>query len=221
MFILYYFLYYLLAWYLFTLTFAHTVLTSPFMNRMTIYDLRARFPEKAAVGATPCKYYYMWHYYKNTRYPDKIEKQLLKTAIESLTDRKKSHKVRCILIMKPDNREQDMPHTIGRYIIMPSYTKDLSVDEIAEILNHELIHIDQRYRDSKVAGVSDLSSKKRVSLVSVNYLRRNNPDTDDMYYPGYMWRYSSEYPKNVNDIVKETEYEHPFEEEAYRTKRSE
>ena len=96
----YYFLYYLAAWFLFTLTFAHTVLTSPFMKRMTIYDLRARFPERSAAGNTPCKYYYMWHYYKNTRYPDKIEKQLLKTALEtlrvSLTAHKKSHKVRCI-----------------------------------------------------------------------------------------------------------------------------
>jgi hypothetical protein len=156
----------------------------------------------------------MWHYYKNTRYPDKIEKQLLKTALSrtstsSFNKSHKSHKVRCILIMKPDNREQDMPHTIGRYIIMPSYTKDLSVDEITEILNHELNHIEQRYRNTSLKG--------RVSLTSVNYLRRNNPDTDDIYYPGYMWRYSSEYPKNVNDIVKETEHEHPFEEEAYRT----
>ena len=113
--------------------------------------------------------------------------------------------------MKPDNREQDMPHTIGRYIIMPSYTKDLTVDEIAEILKHELVHIEQRYCVAK-------SSEGVIPLTSVNYLRRNNPDTDDMYYPDYMWRYSSEYPKNVNDIVKETEYEHPFEEEAHRTK---
>lgn len=175
--------------------FMYTIFTSDFMNRMTIYDLRAR--------SSRCKYYYMWHYYKNTRDPTREEKLLIKEA-SNLLEFESSY----IKIMKKDNREENMPHTIGEYIILPYDTLEMSIEQLRGILKHEMVHIKQRYRTRS-------SSKDLKPLTQLHYLRRNNPDTDDKDHDGSVWYYTSEYPKNVNDIVKSTPSEHIFEKEAY------
>lgn len=168
--------------------FLFTIFTDPFFNRMTIYDLRARVPQY------PYKLIYKLIYYWNT-----CSYKLKNINIQHPPN------VR-YRILKKDNKEENMPHTLGNYVILPYDFDELPIEQKIEILNHEYIHILQKRTKN---------NKECISLLIIDPLRRNNPDTDDCFVPGYLWSYSSEYPKNVNDIIKLSKYEHPFEEEAY------
>lgn len=183
--------------FLFTRSFLYTVLTSPFIKRMSIYDLRARsLPNKNF----KCKYVYAWHYYSTIRELNDDERVYLREGENKLN----------LKIMTPENPEK-YPHTIDCYIILPyNFFTQLNNEERKRILRHEVVHIEQRKKNSGI-------SSRRKPLREIEPLRRNNPDTDDLYYEGYMWKYSSEYPKNIDDVIKLSEYEHPFEEEAYLT----
>ena len=180
------------------LKFLYTVFTDPYFDRMTIYDLRARVPER------PCKLWYKLVYYWNTTFyigviPEEIKKLTSEPGM-SVSYR----------ILKKKNREKSMPHTLGNYIILPPGFESYETKHKIEILSHELVHIAQKRR-----GRKSTEAECKLSLPEIAPLRRNNPDTDDCFTPGYLWTYSSEYPRDVNDVIKITPYEHPFEEEAY------
>jgi hypothetical protein len=161
---------------------------------MTIYDLRARLP------SSPCKFWYMLHYFRATRDCNSDERKILNSISKNINAR----------VMTASNREENMPHTLGEYIILPSNFKDLTPQVQTSIVKHELVHIEQRKR----------KINECIDIVSLQPLRRINPDTNDCFTPGYLWVYSSEYPKNVNDVIKLSEYEHPFEEEAYQSEKN-
>jgi hypothetical protein len=113
--------------------------------------------------------------------------------------------------------EGGFPHTVGGTIILPDNVHLHTSRTLVRLLIHEKVHIYQRKYKADI----------KVYLQSHNftplYRRKNsraNPDLNSIIYYNtktdrkYESNYRSSRPRSVSDI-KNTRYEHPYEEMAY------
>ena len=116
--------------------------------------------------------------------------------------------------------EEGFPHTRKDIIFLSPNIITLRnnsdpEDNLKKIINHELIHIDQRYNGRKYDMYTISRNRNTEPLI------RANPDLDDYIYKNkngieFYYIYSNEKPFGINDIIKINNIgEHPYELEAY------
>jgi hypothetical protein len=115
--------------------------------------------------------------------------------------------------------ESGWPHTREKTI----FVTDSFFDSPEETLAHEWTHVFQRSKPLLVSSIfSKLSMPEYIAVGSRSPAYRSNPDLDSFVYSnprtnqlsgGY--RYASDKPKNMSDVVNDRPYEHPFEHMAY------
>jgi hypothetical protein len=124
-----------------------------------------------------------------------------------------------IVLMNNKNYEEGLSHTRKDIIFI---SKDLLLNEnlLIKTLIHEKIHIYQRYNEfimtKHLLKLGYKREKKRMYIKLI----RSNPDLDNYIYKdkklNLMYdEYTSEIPNNINDIIKNNNYEHPYEMISY------
>lgn len=120
-----------------------------------------------------------------------------------------------------NNYEQGYPHTRGKIIFISNNTINSDNNTLIKTLIHESVHIYQRFNKEKIQEYL-IKNNFHISRIRDNTtLIRANPDLDEYIYKDsdgieMIANYSSEYPKEINDItLKNLSYEHPFEKMAY------
>jgi hypothetical protein len=121
--------------------------------------------------------------------------------------------------------ENGFPHTRKDIIFLFTYLLDLPYKKLVNILIHEKIHVFQRYypNDSIMKNYMKQFQKIKLrdDLYKENSLLRSNPDLDEWIYKDkksnviYYANYSSDRPTKINDILSQSNEEHPFEKMAY------
>lgn len=120
-----------------------------------------------------------------------------------------------------NNYEQGYPHTRGTIIFISNNTINSNENILIKTLIHESVHIYQRYNKEKIQEYLIKNNYYISRIRNNNSLIRANPDLDEYIYKDdnsieMIANYSSEYPKEINDItLKNLSYEHPFEKMAY------
>jgi hypothetical protein len=127
-----------------------------------------------------------------------------------------------LCFFKGINYEDGLAHTRFNFIFLPaSKILTISDEQLTRLLVHEKIHVIQ-----KVLPFDNFITNfmKNFSVVGHRYyvdkFIRCNPDLDDFVYTnnkGELMKfvYASERPSSIFDIVKLSQYEHPYEEMAY------
>lgn len=131
-----------------------------------------------------------------------------------------------------DTAENGWPHTHGDVICLPANHFQQAEAKRVETLIHERVHVHQRSRGAWNKGVP--------MPPKVSERARSNPDLDGHLYPdahtghACVTLYATPTPKSLSDVrtavldtatwqevhyadVDACAYEHPFEEEAYKT----
>ena len=116
--------------------------------------------------------------------------------------------------------EEGYPHTREDIIFLSPKVINYSEDELIEILIHESIHIYQRYNKDEINNYLLLNGYRISRKRGTEPLIRANPDLDEYIYKDknnieMIYKYSSINPININDLVKSSNNEHPFEIMAY------
>lgn len=193
-----------------------------FFKNLSIYDLRAR----------KCECY---QDYITKIIPDFIiESEIIKKCIEKLNQciQKANIKLRSysktfdkirwkLVFFKGTNYEDGMPHTRSDLIFMPvEHILNASDERLITTLVHEKIHLLQRLYPDDELIITFMSKYKRVGDKSSIELFRSNPDLNEYIYENnkgqiMYYRYKTEYPNDINDIIDTEHYEHPYEEMAY------
>ena len=109
--------------------------------------------------------------------------------------------------------EEGLPHTREDIIfISPQVLNNIYLNKI---INHELIHIDQRYNKRNYKNYTISRKRNNEPLI------RANPDLDEYIYMNenkleLYYIYASIYPFGINDVIRINNLEeHPYEIEAY------
>ena len=125
-----------------------------------------------------------------------------------------------IMPFEGDQYEWNTPHTRKNIIFLP-INRIENTDQFVSLLIHEKVHIYQRYNRDKIDNILRyLGYNKYTTRNHYPYIR-SNPDINNFIYtnregiPMY-YEYRSNDPKNIEDVIKNTDYEHPYEYLAYR-----
>ena len=123
--------------------------------------------------------------------------------------------------------EDGLSHTRKNIIFLSQDVLNYSEDEIIKLLIHEKIHIYQRYNEASFKtiiynmGYAESTDSQEISQDKLKYVR-SNPDVNNKIYKNLhtgelmICLYSSDKPKNINDIIIENyAMEHPYEKIAY------
>ena len=123
--------------------------------------------------------------------------------------------------------EDGLSHTRKNIIFLSQDVLNYSEDEIIKLLIHEKIHIYQRYNEASFKtiiynmGYAESTDSQAISQDKLKYVR-SNPDVNNKIYKNLhtgelmICLYSSDKPKNINDIIIENyAMEHPYEKIAY------
>jgi hypothetical protein len=123
--------------------------------------------------------------------------------------------------------EDGLPHTRKHIIFLSQDFLNYSEDEIIKLLIHEKIHIYQRHNEALFKtiiynmGYTEISLDNEISHDKLKYVR-SNPDVNNNIYKNVhtgklmICLYSSDKPKNINDIIIQNySMEHPYEKIAY------
>ena len=123
--------------------------------------------------------------------------------------------------------EDGLPHTRKHIIFLSQDFLNYSEDEIIKLLIHEKIHIYQRHNEALFKtiiynmGYTEISLDNDISHDKLKYIR-SNPDVNNNIYKNVhtgklmICLYSSDKPKNINDIIIQNySMEHPYEKIAY------
>jgi hypothetical protein len=123
--------------------------------------------------------------------------------------------------------EDGLSHTRKHIIFLSQDVLNYSEDEIIKLLIHEKIHIYQRYNEASFKtiiynmGYAESTDSQAISQDKLKYVR-SNPDVNNKIYKNLhtgelmICLYSSDKPKNINDIIIENyAMEHPYEKIAY------
>lgn len=135
-----------------------------------------------------------------------------------------------LAITRSDNGgkyEDGLPHTRKNIIFLSQDVLNYSEDELIKLLIHEKIHIYQRYSEASFKtiiynmGYAESTDSQEISQDKLKYVR-SNPDVNNKIYKNLhtgelmICLYSSDKPKNINDIIIENyAMEHPYEKIAY------
>ena len=135
-----------------------------------------------------------------------------------------------LAITRSDNGgkyEDGLSHTRKNIIFLSQDVLNYSEDEIIKLLIHEKIHIYQRYNEASFKtiiynmGYAESTDSQAISQDKLKYVR-SNPDVNNKIYKNLhtgelmICLYSSDKPKNINDIIIENyAMEHPYEKIAY------
>ena len=135
-----------------------------------------------------------------------------------------------LAITRSDNGgkyEDGLSHTRKHIIFLSQDVLNYSEDEIIKLLIHEKIHIYQRYNEASFKtiiynmGYAESTDSQEISQDKLKYVR-SNPDVNNKIYKNLhtgelmICLYSSDKPKNINDIIIENyAMEHPYEKIAY------
>lgn len=201
-----------------------------FFERLTQYDLIARHAQSNE--------HYKRFYVNSIIAFTKEEKEILTDLIQkvNLFTRKYPllHKIPWNLVKLSKGVENDYPHTLDGYIMLPydfvskhllekgQLTTD-SKKSLVKTLLHEKIHVFQRkYPYETRLLIEDLWEFKPVKENN-DSLRRTNPDTNDTIYERHdstcFQKYNHQLPTALSDSTINTEcvelYEHPYEQMAY------
>jgi len=140
-----------------------------------------------------------------------------------------NHKIYNILwkfaFNKDTKYEDGHPHTREDIIfininIIKNIKNTSDFYDFVKLLIHEKIHIYQRYNKNKLNNILRNNGYLKKHLKSAFKLVRSNPDVDEWIYQDpnsilMMNEYTSKFPKNINDIVINGQYEHPYEMISY------
>lgn len=123
--------------------------------------------------------------------------------------------------------EDGLSHTRKNTIFLSQDVLNYSEDEIIKLLIHEKIHIYQRQNEALFKtiiynmGYVEISPNNEISSDKLKYVR-SNPDVNNKIYKNVhtgelmICLYSSDKPKNINDIIIQNfSMEHPYEKIAY------
>jgi hypothetical protein len=119
------------------------------------------------------------------------------------------------------NYEDGLAHTRFNIIFLPVKILSISDEQLVRLLVHEKIHIIQK---SIPFDPFIVNYMKQYTVVGhkyyVNTLIRANPDSDDFVYRNgkgeiMMFVYKDNTPTSINDVIKLSQYEHPYEQMAY------
>lgn len=123
--------------------------------------------------------------------------------------------------------EDGLSHTRKHIIFLSQDVLNYSEDEIIKLLIHEKIHIYQRNNEASFKtiiynmGYAESTDSQEISQDKLKYVR-SNPDVNNKIYNNLhtgelmICLYSSDKPKNINDIIIENyAMEHPYEKIAY------
>ena len=123
--------------------------------------------------------------------------------------------------------EDGLSHTRKHIIFLSQDVLNYSEDEIIKLLIHEKIHIYQRQNEALFKtiiynmGYVEISPNNEISSDKLKYVR-SNPDVNNKIYKNVhtgelmICLYSSDKPKNINDIIIQNfSMEHPYEKIAY------
>ena len=123
--------------------------------------------------------------------------------------------------------EDGLSHTRKHVIFLSQDVLNYSEDEIIKLLIHEKIHIYQRNNEALFKtiiynmGYAESTDGQEISQDKLRYVR-SNPDVNNKIYKNIhtgelmICLYSSDKPKNINDIIIEKySMEHPYEKIAY------
>lgn len=122
---------------------------------------------------------------------------------------------------KGENYEDGLAHTRFNIIFLPIKILGISDEQLVRLLVHEKIHIIQKLMPFDPFIVNYM---KQFNVVGhkyyVNAMIRANPDSDDFVYRNsngeiMMFIYKTNTPTSINDIIRLSQYEHPFEQMAY------
>ena len=135
-----------------------------------------------------------------------------------------------LAITRSDNGgkyEDGLSHTRKHIIFLSQDVLNYSEDEIIKLLIHEKIHIYQRNNEALFKtiiynmGYAESTDSQEISQDKLKYVR-SNPDVNNKIYKNLhtgelmICLYSSDKPKNINDIIIENyAMEHPYEKIAY------
>ena len=135
-----------------------------------------------------------------------------------------------LAITRSDNGgkyEDGLSHTRKHVIFLSQDVLNYSEDEIIKLLIHEKIHIYQRNNEALFKtiiynmGYAESTDGQEISKDKLRYVR-SNPDVNNKIYKNIntgelmICLYSSDKPKNINDIIIEKySMEHPYEKIAY------
>ena len=123
--------------------------------------------------------------------------------------------------------EDGLSHTRKNTIFLSQDVLNYSEDELIKLLIHEKIHIYQRQNEALFKtiiynmGYVEISPSNEISSDKLKYVR-SNPDVNNKIYKNVhtgelmICLYSSDKPKNINDIIIQNfSMEHPYEKIAY------
>ena len=123
--------------------------------------------------------------------------------------------------------EDGLSHTRKHIIFLSQDVLNYSEDEIIKLLIHEKIHIYQRNNEASFKtiiynmGYAESTDSQEISQDKLKYVR-SNPDVNNKIYKNLhtgelmICLYSSDKPKNINEIIIENyAMEHPYEKIAY------
>ena len=123
--------------------------------------------------------------------------------------------------------EDGLSHTRKHVIFLSQDVLNYSEDEIIKLLIHEKIHIYQRQNEALFKtiiynmGYAESTDGQEISQDKLRYVR-SNPDVNNKIYKSIhtgelmICLYTSDKPKNINDIIIEKySMEHPYEKIAY------
>ena len=135
-----------------------------------------------------------------------------------------------LAITRSDNGskyEDGLSHTRKHVIFLSQDVLNYSEDEIIKLLIHEKIHIYQRNNEALFKtiiynmGYAESTDSQEISKDKLRYVR-SNPDVNNKIYKSIhtgelmICLYTSDKPKNINDIIIEKySMEHPYEKIAY------
>ena len=135
-----------------------------------------------------------------------------------------------LAITRSDNGskyEDGLSHTRKHVIFLSQDVLNYSEDEIIKLLIHEKIHIYQRNNEALFKtiiynmGYAESTDSQEISQDKLRYVR-SNPDVNNKIYKNIhtgelmICLYTSDKPKNINDIIIEKySMEHPYEKIAY------
>jgi hypothetical protein len=135
-----------------------------------------------------------------------------------------------LAITRSDNGskyEDGLSHTRKHVIFLSQDVLNYSEDEIIKLLIHEKIHIYQRNNEALFKtiiynmGYAESTDSQEISQDKLRYVR-SNPDVNNKIYKSIhtgelmICLYTSDKPKNINDIIIEKySMEHPYEKIAY------